>query len=514
MYARAQAAGLHNGLPVLDTVPVPVAVIDRSGLIRAANKAWVRNMPGFNPGALYPRQCEAALRVAADRIEAGMRAVLNEEEECVTLDCSAWPAEQERIVRISMTPFRDEEFSGVLVTHLEMSRMKPDADRRQSEKMMAVGRLVGGIAHDFANLLTLISGYSEMMLGRMPEADPLRPELEEIRSAANRGSRLTAQLLGFTRAQTTETKIQDLNGLVIDMERMLRPIIGENVELVRAPDPTLGKVLADSGQLEQVIMNLVLNARDAMPRGGRITIATTNAELDEREARAHGVRPGQYVVIAFGDTGEGMDADTMTRLFQPFFTTKPKGRGTGLGLSTAYSIVRQNGGDIWASSEPGVGSTFTFCLPRVETPAAEGASETPQRRSAVSGHETILLVEDEDGVRRLLKHVLSRQGYTVLDARDGPVALDTLKAHPGRVHLLLTDMVMPGMTGPEVATEVLKFSPDTHVIYMSGYTDDVLMRSGALGPGMSFLQKPLRPETLGAKVREVLDAAAAKASGR
>ncbi len=512
MYAQTQATGPHNGITVLDSVPVPIALLDCGGVICAVNQAWTRSLPGFNPGAQYSRQCESALRVAADRVEAGIRAVLNREQDCVTLDCSAWPPEQEHALRITLSLFSEAGFSGVLVTHLESTRLKPDADRRQSDKMLAVGRLVGGVAHDFANLLTLISGYSEMMLGRMPEADPLRPELEEIRSAANRGSRLTAQLLGFTRAQTAEAKIQDLNTLVGDMERMLRPIIGENVELVRAPDPRLGKVLADSGHLEQVIMNLVLNARDAMPRGGRITIATTNAEFDDAEARAHGVRPGQYVVIAFSDTGDGMDEETMSHLFQPFFTTKPKGRGTGLGLSTVYSIVRQNGGDIWARSEPGVGSTFTICLPRAELSAADNGTEMPPRRRAATGHETILLVEDEDGVRRLLKHVLSRQGYTVIEARDGRTALDALNGHSGKVDLLLTDMVMPGMTGPEVAGEVLKLSPETRVIYMSGYTDDVLMRTGALGPGMSFLQKPLRPEALGAKVREVLDGAAAKAS--
>ncbi|MFB3830077.1 MAG: ATP-binding protein [Bryobacteraceae bacterium] len=405
----------------------------------------------------------------------------------------------------------EDGFPGVLATHLETSRLTPEAERLRCDRVLAMGRLAGGVAHDFANLLTLISGYSELILGRMSEGDPLRPELEEIRSAAGRGSRLIAQLLGYTRAQAAEPKVQDLNALVAGMERMLRPIIGENVELVEAPDPNLGKVLADSGQLEQVIMNLVLNARDAMPRGGRITIATANAEFDEEEARAHSIRAGAYVVIAVSDTGAGMDAESMSHLFQPFFTTKPRGMGTGLGLSTVYSIVRQNGGDIWARSEPGVGSTFTVCLPRTGMQAADAASETPPRRSSNTRHETILLVEDEDGVRRLLKHLLSRQGYTVLEGRDGRSALEALRAHSGRVHLLLTDMVMPGMSGRETAAEVLKLSPETRVIYMSGYTGDELTRSGALGPGMSFLQKPLKPETLGARIREVLDTGGANA---
>lgn len=251
-------------------------------------------------------------------------------------------------------------------------------------------------------------------------------------------------------------------------------------------------------------MNLVLNARDAMPRGGRITVATTNIDYGAEKARQHGVQPGPYVLLSFCDTGEGMGPDTMSHLFQPFFTTKTKGMGTGLGLSTVYGIVKQNGGDIWAESEPGKGSTFTLCLPRAEV-AADIAPGKPARKPAHAGTETILLVEDEDSVRRLLRHVLSRQGYTVLEARDGPQALHLLANHPGRVHLLLTDMVMPRMSGREVAQRVLEQRPDVKVVYMSGYTDDVLMRSGALKPGMSFLQKPLRPEALGAKVREVLD---------
>ena len=256
-------------------------------------------------------------------------------------------------------------------------------------------------------------------------------------------------------------------------------------------------------------MNLVLNARDAMPRGGRITIETANVELNQEDAAAHEVASGQYVMLSFSDTGQGMDAQTMSHLFEPFFTTKEKGKGTGLGLSTVYGVVKQNHGDVWASSAPGEGTTFTLCLPRVE-PALARAEAAAAARGPARGTETILLVEDEDGVRRLLKHVLCKQGYTVMEAKDGRSALDILEKHETAIDLLLTDMVMPHMSGREVAQRCLQLRPGTRVIYMSGYTDDVLVRTGALGPGMSFLQKPLRPETLTSKVREVLDAPAPK----
>ena len=384
---------------------------------------------------------------------------------------------------------------------------RSEAELLHSRKMEAVGRLASGLAHDFANLLTMISGYSEIILGRLGAHDALRPEVDEIRKAAQRGSGLTSQLLAFSRWQAVEPKVLDLNTLVADMQKMLRRMIGEHIDIGLYPGPALGHVKADPGQLEQVIMNLAINARDAMPRGGRITIRTANADLDATHERVGlGLDAGPYVMLEIGDNGEGMDAETLGHLFEPFFTTKEKGKGTGLGLATVYGIVKQGRGDVAVRSERGKGTTFTIYLPRVEAnhqPAAEQTAARP----AVNGNETILLVEDEDGVRRLLSHVLAKRGYTVLEAANGPEAC-ALHQQPGRsVHLLLTDVVMPGMNGRELADRLLQLQPDLKVIFMSGYTDEVLVGIGGHA-GAMFLQKPLRPEVLAASVRSMLDGAA------
>jgi nitrogen-specific signal transduction histidine kinase/CheY-like chemotaxis protein len=394
---------------------------------------------------------------------------------------------------------------GALVLHDDISLPDPAPERTfQLQKMETVGRLVGGVTHDFANLLTLIAGYSDILLNRIGERDPLRAELNEIRDAANRGARLTGQLLGFTRGQKAEPKAVDLNAIVVDMQRMLRPIIGEYVQLETCLAANLGKVMADPGQMEQVIMNLILNARDAMPTGGAIRIETANGEFAEAGAQARGLEPGAYVMLTISDTGYGIDADSLERVFQPFFTTK--GQGTGLGLSTVLSIVKQSGGDVWVRSAPGEGAAFTLCLPLVEPHDESGDVGSPPRTEG-EGSETILVVEDEEPVRRLLYHVLERRGYRVLEASNGEEAMERFQECPGEIHLVLTDMVMPGMSGRELGARLREIRPDLTIMYMSGYTDDVLVRTGALGPGMSFLQKPLRPEVLTAKVREALDTA-------
>jgi signal transduction histidine kinase/CheY-like chemotaxis protein len=493
-----------DGLAALDALPVQVALLDQQGTVCWLNQAWKRSAPpGFAPGSGYT-QCWAAIHPQGPytiaRLDRALRAIADGEKEFIEMECP-----EPLTLRLAFAPLRGNGFEGIIVTHTPLPEGENDGyDRRQAEKMEAVGRLVGGVAHDFANLLTLISGYSEIVLNRMHAAEPLRTEIDEIRKAANRGSRLTAQLLGFTRGQAVQPRVLDLNALVFDMEKMLRPIIGEHIEVQTELSPDLGRINADPGQMEQVIMNLVLNARDAMPRGGCLTIETAGVELDDETARAHALAPGAYVKLSLTDTGEGMDAETMSHLFQPFFTTKEKGKGTGLGLSTVYGIVKQNHGDVWARSTPAEGTTFTIYLPRVE--AAEEYIETPVHRGAQAGTETILLVEDEDGVRRLLKHILSRQGYTVLEAPDGPEAIECLTTYGGTIHLLLTDMVMPRMSGRDVGDRAVELRPGIKVIYMSGYTDDMLMRAGALGPGMSFIRKPLKVETLTARVREVLDA--------
>lgn len=376
----------------------------------------------------------------------------------------------------------------------------------QAERMETVGRLVGAVAHDFANILTLIAGYSDILLNRIGERDPLRPELDEIRKAANRGARLTAQLLGFTRGQAVQPRPLDLNSVVRDIERMLQLIIGECVELQLELSPTLHKVVADPGQMEQVVMNLVLNARDAIPAGGRIRIETAEEEIGEIAAREHGIQPGAYVTLSISDNGHGIPPEALSRIFEPFFTTKEQGKGTGLGLSTVHRIVKESGGDIRVNSTPGDGATFTICLPRAyqETTNPEAAGAPA---AATAGSETLLVVEDEDGVRRLLTHVLHRRGYKVLEAANGEEAVRLFEKRSAEISLVLTDMVMPQMGGRQLGDLLQQIRPGIKIIYMSGYTDDVLVRTGALGPGMSFLQKPLRPEVLAAKVREALDSA-------
>jgi PAS domain S-box-containing protein len=378
---------------------------------------------------------------------------------------------------------------------------------RQSQKMEAVGRLAGGVAHDFNNLLMVISGYSEFLLDRLGPDLALRGPAQEIASAAVRATSLTRQLLAFSRKQMLAPKILDLNSVVTENLKMLNRMIGEDVELVMVPAAELGTVRADAGQIEQVIMNLAVNARDAMPAGGKLTIETSNVSLDEDYARFHApLRPGNYVMLAISDTGAGMDSETQSHIFEPFFTTKGM-KGTGLGLSTVYGIVKQSGGYIWVYSEAGKGTTFKVYLPRVaetvETPAqvaipAEAAATEP-------GTETILLVEDEANLRYLARQFLEKQGYRVVEAADGAAAMQIAVAHEGVIHLLLTDVIMPGMNGRELAQRISEIRPNVKVLYMSGYTENVIGSNGTLDAGVRLLQKPFSLRDLKSKVREVLD---------
>lgn len=376
-----------------------------------------------------------------------------------------------------------------------------------AQKMEAIGRLAGGVAHDFNNILTAIGGYTDLLLADLPPDDQRRRDVEEIHQAAQRAASLTRQLLAFSRRQVLQPKVINLNSLVPDIEKMLRRLIGEDILFATVLHPRLGNVRADPGQLEQVIVNLVVNARDAMPKGGRITIETRNVELDESYAADHpGVTPGRYVMLAVTDTGVGMDDETKARIFEPFFTTKVRGKGTGLGLATVYGIVQQTGGHIWPYSEPGKGTTMRVYLPRVDEPAdpLERPGEAPLE--LLRGSETILLVEDEVPVRSVTRQLLERNGYTVLEAADGPAALALIDGGSGGRHidLLLTDVIMPGMSGRELAVELRARRPDLRVLYMSGYTDDAVVRHGMLEPGLAYLEKPFRPATLLRKVREVL----------
>ena len=377
---------------------------------------------------------------------------------------------------------------------------------QQSQKMEAVGRLAGGIAHDFNNLLMVISGYSEFLLDRLGPEPELRAPAQEIASAAGRASALTRQLLAFSRKQMLAPKILDLNGVVTENLKMLTRMIGEDIELVMVPATGLGAVRADAGQIEQVIMNLAVNARDAMPSGGKLTIETSNVSLDEEYAHVHApLKPGNYVMLAISDTGAGMDSETQSHIFEPFFTTKgPK--GPGLGLSTVYGIVKQSGGYIWVYSEPGKGTTFKIYLPRVAE-AVESPAEVVAAAQSVAtepGSETILVVEDEANLRYLARQFLEKQGYRVLEAADGAVALQIAVAHEGIIHLLLTDVIMPGMNGRELAQRISEIRPNTKVLYMSGYTENVIGRNGTLDAGIRLLQKPFTLRDLNARVREVL----------
>jgi signal transduction histidine kinase len=375
---------------------------------------------------------------------------------------------------------------------------------RQAQKMEAIGRLAGGVAHDFNNLLTAIFGYADLLREELPEGSSARQDTEEIRKAAERAAGLTRQLLAFSRQQVLEPVVVNLNDLVEEFDKMLRRLIGEDVALRTAPAPDLGNVRADPGQLQQVLMNLVVNARDAMPTGGELLIETANADLTDAYAELHQpVIPGSYVMLAVSDTGIGMNADTRARIFEPFFTTKEKGRGTGLGLSTVYGIVKQSGGYIWVYSEPGRGTTFKVYLPRVDAPAR--TAEQPRGTRTLAGTETILLAEDDDMLRPLTKGLLRKLGYVVLQAANAEEALEAAARHDGPIHLLVADVVMPGASGRELARRLADSRPHTKVLYVSGYTDDAIVRHGMLEPGLAFLQKPFTPDTLARKVREVLD---------
>jgi PAS domain S-box-containing protein len=379
---------------------------------------------------------------------------------------------------------------------------------RQSQKMEAVGRLAGGIAHDFNNLLMVILGYSEFLLERLGAEPHLRGPAQEISGAAERASSLTRQLLAFSRKQMLAPRIVNLNDVATENIKMLTRMIGEDIDLVMVPAPNLWPIRADAGQIDQVIMNLAVNARDAMPTGGKLTIETSNVTLDDEYARFHApLRPGDYVMVAISDTGAGMDSDTQSHIFEPFFTTKGT-KGTGLGLSTVYGIIKQSGGYIWVYSEVGRGTTFKIYLPRVASigePATQVAAPVEYRK-VEPGTETILLVEDEANLRYLARQYLEKQGYKVIEAADGAVAMQIAVAHEAIIHLLLTDVIMPGMNGRELAQRIAEIRPNVKILYMSGYTENVIGHNGMLDAGVRLLQKPFNLRDLKSKVREVLDA--------
>jgi two-component system, cell cycle sensor histidine kinase and response regulator CckA len=382
-------------------------------------------------------------------------------------------------------------------------RRQLEEQLRQAQKMDAVGRLAGGVAHDFNNLLMVINGYAEVLLEELEPNGAMHHKVQSIKQASDRAATLTRQLLAFSRKQLLELKVIDVNNVIGDMERLLRPLIGENIELVTRLSPDTGHTRADAGQLEQVIMNLVVNAKDAMPEGGRLTLQSSDVTVRQNPSRHRFIQPGRYAVISVSDTGHGMDKETKSRIFEPFFTTKEKGKGTGLGLSTVYGIVKQSNGYVFAQSEPSAGTTFYVYLPRVED-AAEELSPAKTSDNETDGSETILLVEDEESVRELVRITLVARGYKVLEAEDGEAGLRVAESFKERIDILITDVMMPGIGGRDLAKRLLALRPGISVLYLSGYTEDTVTNQGASGPATAFLQKPFSLQNLARKVREIL----------
>jgi two-component system cell cycle sensor histidine kinase/response regulator CckA len=395
----------------------------------------------------------------------------------------------------------EETITGYVFDNTDLKRLEEQF--RQAQKMEAIGQLAGGIAHDFNNLLTAIMGYLQLTLDKVKPGDPVWADLQEIRKATERAGSLTGRLLAFSRKQVLVPELLNLNTVVEEMRKLLQRIIGENIELTTRQKEDLWLVRADRGQLEQVVVNLAVNARDAMPTGGKLVIEAANAQLDQSYTKTHlGVEPGEYVSLTVSDSGVGMSREVLCRLFEPFFTTKEPGKGTGLGLATVYGIVKQSGGHISVYSEPGRGSAFRVYLPRALRKEVGACVSGP---APVGGHETILLVEDEEMVREMTARMLTWGGYTVIQAANGPEALRACKDHEGAVHLMLTDVVMPRMSGRELAEHLAFLCPRVKVIYMSGYTDDAVLQHGVYQSDMAFLQKPFTLEVLLKRVREVLD---------
>ena len=414
---------------------------------------------------------------------------------------------RDRTFESYLQPLRnsDGEIQGVIGVALDVTERRHLTDQlRQSQKLQAVGELAGGVAHDFNNLLMVVKGHAQLLLDRMPEESPLRLGVQQMEKAADRAASLTRQLLAFSRQQVLQPRVMDLNEAVAGMIRMFSRVIGENINMAFLPGGNLGRVKADPGQIEQVLLNLVVNARDAMPEGGRLTIETSNVELDSSYAATHtSVVPGRYVMLTVTDTGCGMDNATQARVFEPFFTTKGPGKGTGLGLATVYGVVKQSGGYVYVYSELGHGTTFKIYLPQVMA-ELEKVPVDSQAKGSTHGTETILFVEDEQSVRELVREYLGGTGYCVLEAADGMQALKVAAAHPGPIHLLITDVVMPHLNGSELATRLGSERPDMKVLFISGYTDDTVFRHGVLEGGVAFLQKPFNLKALAQKIREVL----------
>jgi nitrogen-specific signal transduction histidine kinase/ActR/RegA family two-component response regulator len=411
-----------------------------------------------------------------------------------------------------MNLLQNPAVSGIVLNARDVTeRRMLEEQLMRAQKMEAIGTLSGGVAHDFNNILTVILGHTEILLQALRSSRGEYDHVKSIDEAGRRASALTRQLLAFSRKQVLQPKVFNLNSLIMDLDKMLRRLISEDIQLETITDPRLGVIKADPGQIEQVVMNLVVNARDAIKGGGRITVETANVTLDEDYVRSHaGAHVGPHVMLAVSDSGEGISPENLPHIFEPFFTTKEVGKGTGLGLSTVYGVVKQSGGNVWIYSQLGRGTTLKIYLPRVDE--AEPVFAESVQAAVTSGAETVLLVEDEPALRDLIKYALTGHGFTVLDVPTPADALTLSRAHTSPLHLLLTAVIMPGMDGPALAKQLLKERPDIKVLYMSGYATNFIMHDGVVDPGTNFLEKPFHPRTLLNKVREVLDNSPRRAS--
>ena len=492
---------------VIQSSPLAISTLDADGVVRTWNPA-AEQLFGWTADEVIGRPLPTVHGEAAEFEETRRRVMRGDpvsNVEVIRKKKDGTPV----TVNLVAAPLHeaDGRITGILGLIEDRTGVKRlEQQFFQAQKMEAVGRLAGGIAHDFNNLLTVITSYSDLLLEDLGPDDPHREDLAQIRKASESAAALTRQLLAFSRQQVLQPQILNLNDSVAGTEMLLKRLIGEDVQLATLLAPDLGMAIIDPGQLEQIIMNLAVNARDAMPGGGRLTIETANVDMDETYLQAHPpAQAGRYVMLAVSDTGTGMDARTQAHIFEPFFTTKASGKGTGLGLATVYGIVKQSGGFIWVYSEPGHGTTFKIYFP--------WAGEPTQRRAAVpvatprQGTETVLVVEDAASVRTVMRQGLERYGYTVLEAPDGDTALQLAAKHHGPIHLLLTDVVMPGVSGRQLADQLVRLRPGIKVLYASGYTDDAIIHHGILEPGIAYLQKPFTRDALARTVREVLDGA-------
>jgi two-component system cell cycle sensor histidine kinase/response regulator CckA len=501
MGSAQQILGSKELAVVIDSLREGIQIINRewryvylNTAAGAHGKKHVQELLGFTMSECYPG-------IEATPMFEQLRRCMNEKLECSLQNEFAYPDGSSRTFQLRVRPCD----IGIIVLSIDVTdELKLEAQFRHAQKMDAVGRLAGSVAHDFNNVLSVILSLTSLLMDDLKPIDPLRADIESIRRAGEKGADLTKQLLAFSRQQVLAPRTVNMNEIVMESEKMLRRLLGEDIELVAHYQRALANIRVDPGQIDQVILNLAVNARDAMPDGGKLTIETETVVLDDLYTTEHfGATPGPHVMLAVSDTGIGMDRATQSRIFEPFFTTKEVGRGTGLGLSTVFGIVRQCRGNIWVYSEPGGGTTFKVYFPVSEV-VDEAAPEIVQP-ATLKGTETILLVEDQDDVRQVAEQVLRRYGYHVLVARNAGEAWLTAERHPRSIQLLLTDVVMPQMSGRELAVRLTKARPELKVLYMSGYTENSVVHHGILDSGIAYLQKPLVPDALARRVREVLD---------